>query len=69
MRYHDHGSLKTVQIILQPLQHRLIQMVCRLVKQKNVKIPGKRPCKRCFLLLSSGKMLHLLLIIRKTEAV
>ena len=37
VRDHDHCSLKTVQIIFQPFGHFIVQMIGRLVQDKNIR--------------------------------
>ena len=69
MRYHDHGSFITIQIVFQPCEHLIIQMVGRLVQQQYIKILHQCPYKCCLSPLTTGKLCQQLLMIQNAQLI
>ena len=69
MGYHKNCSPESDQILLQPLRHRVVQMVRRLVQYQNICRCQKGVHKCDSFFLSSGHMRHLFLIICKTKLI
>ena len=69
MCYHDHNPLKTVEIILQPCSHLIIQMVRRLIQNQNICRVCQDCCQCHTFFLSAGKMFNLFFMILDPQSV
>ena len=67
MGYHENHALITRQIVLQPVNHRFIQMVGRLVQKQHIKIRRQDLRHRHFSPLAPGKGIHPSLKIADAE--
>ena len=63
MRYHQNSSSVGTQILFQPGDHFLVQMICRLIQQQYIKMTGKDLCKYNSSFLSTRKLLNFLIKI------
>ena len=62
VRDHNDGILKINKEFFQPRDRIQIQVVCRLVKEQNIRITEQRLCQEHFDLLSTGQIFHVLIV-------
>ena len=69
MRNHKHAPFIGAKIILQPFQHAHVQMVCRFVKKKEIRMTHERSRQINPDLLTAGKRMNIPIpvLFRKTE--